>query len=421
MQKDIILEKFFEYNRWETAIQTGVDKNINKTKLRELCTEEKRKELLLKIVQGNYKIAPPHQQEIPKDDGTMRIVYINEDIDRIFLSISNDLLFELMPEMLHSRCKSYQKGIGCGKIVQQISSEIMKYYDNGNIVGFKADLSKYFDSVPIKYIDNIFDKVEEKYGKSKVIDIIRDYYHQDLCFNPQKELISHYQSLKQGCAVASWLADVLLYHIDERLANMKGYYVRYSDDILYIGSDYEQAYEILARELNKMELILNPKKVELLSKDRWFKFLGFSIKGNLISLSKKRLGNFVKEIKHRTRYGLNYDKSVKLVNEYLYKGDYCWTKSVLAIINCQKDIDTMNTYIQDRLRMTITKKYHNFGLGTQYNHDNYCIERGNSKGIKNNISKTDKELKDYKSLTCMRNVLLTNGTNVFDAIVSVTM
>ena len=41
-----------------------------------------------------------------------------------------------------------------------------------------------------------------------------------------------YQSLKQGCAVASWLADVLLYDLDRELSQMNGYYVRYSDDML---------------------------------------------------------------------------------------------------------------------------------------------------------------------------------------------
>ena len=37
-----------------------------------------------------------------------RTVYVNEPMDRVVLGIANDLLFELMPEMLHSSCKSYQ-------------------------------------------------------------------------------------------------------------------------------------------------------------------------------------------------------------------------------------------------------------------------------------------------------------------------
>ena len=46
-------------------------------------------------------------------------------------------------DWIHPQCKSYQKGIGCGKVVQELSHHIAKYDK-----GFKADLSKYFDSVP---------------------------------------------------------------------------------------------------------------------------------------------------------------------------------------------------------------------------------------------------------------------------------
>lgn len=56
------------------------------------------------ILEDNYEIAPPHQALIPKDNGEFRTVYVNENIDRIFLSIVNDLLFELCPGMIHQSC-----------------------------------------------------------------------------------------------------------------------------------------------------------------------------------------------------------------------------------------------------------------------------------------------------------------------------
>ena len=64
-----------------------------------------------RIRDGKYKIMPPHTALIPKDNGEFRTVYINEPADRILLSIANDLLFEIMPEMVHPNCKSYQKGL----------------------------------------------------------------------------------------------------------------------------------------------------------------------------------------------------------------------------------------------------------------------------------------------------------------------
>lgn len=78
--------------------------------------------------------------------------------------------------------------------------------------------------------------------------------------------------------MASWLADVIIKHIDDKLSSLNGYYVRYSDDMIFVGPDYKEAMETLSSELQKMQMKLNPKKVEYLTHDKWFKFLGFSIK-----------------------------------------------------------------------------------------------------------------------------------------------
>ena len=85
--KDILLEKVFEAERWEAAINKGFFKGIDKGELRQLCGPETRVRLAMAILEDNYEIAPPHQALIPKDNGEFRTVYVNENIDRIFLSI----------------------------------------------------------------------------------------------------------------------------------------------------------------------------------------------------------------------------------------------------------------------------------------------------------------------------------------------
>lgn len=406
--KDILLEKFFETERWEAAIETGVIKGINKSELRRLCSPEYRLALLNVIITDNYEVAPPHQALIPKGNGEFRTVYVNEGMDRIFLSIVNDMLFELDHDSIHPACKSYQKGIGCGKVVQEVVRNINKIEQHN--IGFKADLSKYFDSVPIEYIDKEFDRIEEKFGKSKIIDVLRKYYHSDLCFDPDGKLIEHYQSLKQGCAVASYLADCVLFHIDKKLYTMcDGYYVRYSDDILYIRDNYLEGMEILKEELEKMQMKLNPKKVELLDKDRWFKFLGFMIKGDQITLSKSRVKDFQKEIETRTikKRNTTKTKAINSVNRYLYKGDgkYSWATSVLPIINVQKDVDTLNEFVMDCIRAAETGKKKIGGLGCVIDKGNYTILRGTGRNVKANKIKTEKDIKGYKSIRCMQNAL----------------
>ena len=410
---------FFESQRWQHAISKGIDKDISKAQLYQLCKPEERIAMYNAIRTGKYKIFPPHTAKIPKDNGDFRTVYVNEPVDRIFLSIANDILFELCPEMVHPRCKSYQKGIGCGMVVTEVSKLVAN--SNGDIIGWKSDLSKYFDSVPLQFIDKAFDEVEQKHGRSRIIDIIRDYYHSDFFFDTDGNLQSSYQSLKQGCSVAAWLADVVINHIDRKLSELNGFYIRYSDDMLFIGDDFKMAMRILTDELGRMHMSLNPKKVEYLDKNHWFKFLGFSIKGSDISLSSSRIKTFQKEIEARTigRRGNTLRKAVNAVNKYLYKGynGHSWATQVLRVINVQRDIDTLNTFVMDCLRAVRTGKHRIGGLGYERSMADGCILRGRGRNVSGNRQKTDAVIDGYLTIRCMRNALLTSRA-VFNTLVA---
>jgi retron-type reverse transcriptase len=177
--EDKLLQMFFEPERWEYAIAKGVGKDIPKNWLYQMCKPEVRIRMYRAIAAGEYEIAPPHIALIPKEGkGEFREVCVNEPADRVVLSIVNDILFEVLLEKVHPRCMSYLKGVGCGKVVQEASQAIVvASRDADGPIGFKADLSKYFDSVPVAYIDRAFDMIEERCGKSALVDVLRKYYH----------------------------------------------------------------------------------------------------------------------------------------------------------------------------------------------------------------------------------------------------
>lgn len=408
--KDKILTMFFDIDRWTKAIEKGVLKDIRKSDLIQLTEESTRIRMAEAMLSGKYQIMPPHTVQIPKDNGEFRTVYVNEPIDRIILSIANDLLFDLMPEMIHPACKSYQIGIGCGKVVMEVSRTIVDMKSDG-YVGWKSDLSKYFDSVPIQFIDAAFDQVEAKHGHSALIDVLRKYYHCGLYFDENNKLCDKYQSLKQGCSVASWLANVLLYELDEELSKMNGFYVRYSDDMLFVGPDYDKAMDVLQKRLSEKSMMLNPKKVEYLTMNQWFKFLGFSIKGSMISLSPSRLKTFQREIEARTirKPGITLKKAINSVNLYLYKGngEYSWATQILPVCNVRADINELNKFVMDCLRAVETGKCKVGGLGYIKDKSNGCIVRGIGRNVKANREKSkSKNIEGYLTIGCMQNAIL---------------
>jgi hypothetical protein len=160
-----------------------------------------------------------------------------------------------------------------------------------------------------------------------------------------------------------------------------------------------------------MEMTLNPKKVEQVYKNKWVKFLGFNIKGDKITLSKSRVKSFQKEIEARTikQRNISTTRALNQVNSYLYKGDgtYSWATSVLPIINVQKDIDTLNTFVMDCIRACSTNKKKIGGLGSVNDKEDYTILRGTGRNVTANRNKTEKEIANYLSIRCMQNALLT--------------
>lgn len=406
-------EVFFQHQRWENAIDIAVDKGINKKLLRDLCSPESRIKLWHKLKNDKYIIENPHEAQIPKDNGEFRTVYVNEPLDRVTLSIVNQMIFDLCPELIHPTCKSYQQGIGCGKTVINSVTRIVKEISKmkSNKIGIKADLSKYFDSVAIEEIDKIFDYIDNKYGSSHIMKATRNYYHTNEVIDINKNIIEKYSSLRQGCAFAAFLADAVLYDIDEAISKLDVFYVRYSDDILIIGKDWKKGLELLNTMLVKKGLSLNPKKVEQLYKDKWFKFLGFTIKGNQISLSQARVKKFQKDIENLTIKNSSQDvnKIIHDVHHYLYYGDgeYSWATSVLPIMNVEADIIQLNNFVMDAIRAAVTGKHKIGGLGVVTTLPYSTILRGKGNNVKSNRQKIP-HLNKYYTINCMRKNLLTS-------------
>ena len=407
-------------------IARGNNKGINLTVLKQLATPQVRVRLYEAIKNEQYDIMPPHQIEIPKDDGTMRLVYANEDQDRIICTLANDCIMELFADLIHPSCVSYQKGKGTQEIVQKISNKIVKLNKNkyGEQLGYVSDFTKYFDSVTIDKIDEVFNTWESRlgfeYGTEPVINMFRKYYHSTLYFDINGDLQNKYLSLRQGCALAAALSCMVLYELDEFMSNKYEIYYRYSDDCLTISSDISEVIDDINNICTKYGTVLNPKKIKPVYASEWFKFLGFNIKGDMITLSKNRIKKFQKEIVSRTLNKPNItEKQAKdnIIN-YLYRGDYCWSTSCLSIVNVKHDIDEMNKFIMDCLRAVKVREKKKRkgkisisrigGLGVVTDLPDRTIIRGTGKNVTSNRNKTDKQIENYLSIGCLSNAMKMN-------------
>ena len=378
---------FFDTNIWRDVLEKGDGKDMDPFFIQALCLPETRTSLYEEIKSGNYCIFAPHKAEIPKPDGGMRTIYINKDIDRILLAVYNNMLFSQCSDMIHPACKSYLKGSGCGQIVRSISRTITAIPENE--IGVKLDLSKYFDSVKIEYIDRIFDRIKQQIGPFEMTDAVKNYYHDDTVIE-NGQAVQKYTSLKQGCPVSAFLADAVLYDIDKEITeNYDVKYIRYSDDILILGKEWKPAFETLKSRLSEMELAVHPRKTEYLFKDKWFKFLGFMIKGGMITVSPNKIQKFEREIRKRV-ISSRWKSETKLVNtvmDYLYLGDHSWASGILPYVNVQKDIATMNQFIIDAILAKQTKRFKIGNLSANKTQKDHIIQRSVGSHVRSNKEK----------------------------------
>lgn len=282
-------------------------------------------------------------------------------------------------------------------------------------MGARFDFHHYFDTVNRNAIMEQFDVVEQKLGFAKgtepVMNLLRRTWNNDWVFDLDGNLIQQYNGIRQGNACGSWLADVVLYELDEFMSNKYTFYCRYSDDLIVIHHDVEEITRDITNIVKKYGVSLNLKKTETLYKNRWFKFLGFNLKDNMITLSKSRVKSFQHEVEKRTikQHNISMAKAINQVNSYLYKGDgrFSWATSVLPIINVEKDIETLNQFVMDCIRACATNKKKIGGLGITDDKKDYTILRGTGKNVTANRNKTEKEIEGYLSIDCMRKALLT--------------
>mgnify|MGYP001625173109 CR=1 FL=1 len=392
------MEMFCENERWEKEIEKLISKGVKPLELSQFTTGTFRTRLAYDMLNGNYRVTPPHVALIPKDKpGEFRKVYVNTVLDRLMLGLINSVYYDLYTEEIHPRCVSYRKGVGVNKIIKDVCHAITQ----NQYTGYKVDLSKYFDSVN----QTTLDKVLKKFSSNSCIDkIVWDYYHDNLIMNENDELEEKYKSLAQGCAVAAFLANVTLRDVDEAMSTMVPVYYRYSDDILIIGPEADKALDTLKIMLVEKGLSLNPRKIEKLSADKWFTFLGSKIRGNTVSLSKQSLKEFCKKIKKETVQKslkpvseAELRKMIKNINKYLYfnhlQNDkvFGWSQYFFGIMNSEEDIQAIDMWVKDLLRSMLTGKHRIGGIGSIDNQRTYAVVRGKGRNVRANLEKVDGE------------------------------
>ena len=413
MNSTDLLKECFSVERWTEAIDKAVQKGMNRIILSNCCSPSYRKRLYIRLLNDEYTPLPPHEAKIPKENSKeFRTVYINEDEDRVFLSIVNSVLNDVFKDMVHSSCRSYQKKKSFGETAVELSRKLKNYS------GVKTDFHKYFDTVEINKIMEVFDLLEDKLrierNTDPIVNMLRRIWKDNRYISIDGKIKEQYMGIRQGNAVGSFFANVLMYELDEFMSSNYPYYVRYSDDAVTLTErkgDYKKVINDINRIINKYGIKLNNSKTVAINNNSWFSFLGFFIKPNKVTLNGKWTKHFKNEIQKCTvkNKNISYKQALNNVYRFLYgnnkKNKYSWATSIFPYINVREDILILDKFVMDNLRAVKSVKKIVGGIGVNmYMKDNALYNSYGKHAARNRGT----DIEDYTTISCMYNAYHTD-------------
>lgn len=325
-----------------------------------------------KIAFGKYQFGTPVKVMLAKPGSNKkRVVYCYAELERFYLSLLYQALESLFSGKLAINCFAYRRGIS---VISAVKS-VKQVYDRGEMYGVKIDIHAYFNSVSKEYLYSCIDKLFS--ADEGITKTIEQLYKTDKVLWHGEE-IEEYKSLIPGCAVSSFFANYCLAEIDTMFSQLHIPYARYSDDIIFFGKSAEerQKYlDFLTAELNKRGLELNPNKFEFFDPGESITFLGLTMMGSTIDISKHAFEKLKRTFKRYCRKGrkrieMQGEPFLKVACEIMHRWNYNlyrayvmdmskygWGYYAFRYINTDKTLKALDIYIKDTIRALKTGRH----------------------------------------------------------------
>lgn len=143
----------------------------------------------------------------------------------------------------------------------------------------KIDIAHFFDTISWKHLELILRKniLEED-----VIELIKENSITPY-LDENGEITEKTLGIHQGSVLSPILSNIYMMDFDQWLEAQDVFFIRYSDDMILLGSDREHLMNLLPQiqlHLNERGLSINEKKSKCVSIDEGVVFLGYHINGS---------------------------------------------------------------------------------------------------------------------------------------------
>jgi RNA-directed DNA polymerase len=306
-------------------------------------------EVKRRLLAGEYQATAVRRVEIPKPDGSKRLLGIPTVIDRF---VQQAVLGQLVP-YIDPFFSGSSYGFRPGRSAHQALKAASGFVAAGRRIVVDIDLEKFFDRVNH---DILMGLVARRIADKRVLKLIRSFLESGVMIHG----VCHEteEGTPQGGPLSPFLANLMLDELDKELERRGHRFCRYADDCnIYVQTQAagERVFASVTEFLEgRLKLKVNRAK-SAVAPVRERKFLGYRLlaRGTLTVAPKslKKMKDRIREITRRNK-PIPFDKRVKALNDYL-RG---WI-NYFQLASAKKHMEETGEWLRRKLRCVKLKEW----------------------------------------------------------------
>ena len=304
--------------------------------------DENLTDLLTRLRRGQYRPKPSRLVEIPKEDGSTRLLAISCFEDKLVQHAASRVLNAIFEPLFLPSSFGFREGKSCHDALRSLSQATYKSPDGATV---EIDIRKYFNSIPLGPLQEF---LRLKIADSRFLRLLDSLMTAPTMIDGQA--VPNAKGCPQGSSISPVLANIYLHYVvDEWFESIKkshlagyAYEIRYADDMVFVfqhHGDAQRFFNVLPKRLQKFGLEMHSAKSSLVPSGRLaaqraksegkrlptYSFLGFTCYWGLAASGKfwrlkftSRADRFSAKLKGLRRY-LWENLTVRDTNYFLKK------------------------------------------------------------------------------------------------------
>jgi RNA-directed DNA polymerase len=286
----------------------GVDKVS--LKMFEANRDENLAALMRDLKAGFFQPHPLRRVFIEKDPGSKKLRPLGIPVvrDRVAQEVLRRLLAPIFEPKFHDASFGFIPKRNCHMAIERL----LRFHREGYRVVLDADIQGFFDNIPFRVI---MAALAEEVADGNILRLVEKFLTAGVMENGVFKPTT--VGTPQGGVFSPLLANIVLDHLDWKLADAGFRFVRYADDFVVVCLTPLQAQEarsLVEHVLEDLGLNLSPEKTKVTTYGRGYEFLGFFLSSRSRRMREKSVKKFKDKVRRLTirKHNLDQDAIKKL-------------------------------------------------------------------------------------------------------------